>query len=55
VTFPIVLDGLQSHGVNNPEGGEITVNLVVFVWELDVVLCDAFQPKNKKQSSKVLN
>jgi len=40
VTFPIVLDSLQPHWLNTPEGGEIAVNLVVFVWELDVVLCD---------------
>jgi len=47
VTFLIVLDGLQPHKLNIPEGGEIAMNLGVSVCGLDVVLCDAYPPTIK--------
>jgi len=55
VTFSIVLDSLQPHRLNTSEGGEIAVNLVVFIWELDVVLCDVYHLKIKSGHLKFID
>lgn len=44
MTFPIALDVLEPRRLDTPKRSEITMYLVIFIWELDVVLCDICPP-----------
>lgn len=45
--LPFGLNSLQVSRIHTPEGLEVMVNLVVLVWELDVVLFDIRPPRVK--------
>jgi hypothetical protein len=47
VAFVGKLDGLETSGRYAPERSEIEIDLVVFVWKLDVVLLDVGPPVAK--------
>ena len=49
MTLPIALDGLEAHGLDTPKGGEIMMDLIVFIGELDLVLYDIRPPINTKK------
>lgn len=44
VAFVSKLDGLETCRLYTPERSEIGIDLVIFVWELNVVLLDVSPP-----------
>ena len=46
----LLLDGEQIPGLNTPKGFEVTMNLVIFIWQLDVVLFDILPPMPTKST-----